>query len=241
MNTFYLSPELWKAPYILDSQESRHLAQVLRIGIGENIRITDGQGREGIFTVSEIQKKRVILEPKEEARHPEPKSKAIIALAFSKAVRRGFFLEKAAELGAHGVWIWQADHSQGRLAPDLADNICGQMIAGMKQCGSTWLPQVRTFPKGIETVIAAANDVDYRILPWECQQGIPMLTPEMTGLTGTSLYVIGPEGGFSEREIQLLTNADFKAVSFGQRILRCETAATLCLGIHWWASQQPGR
>ena len=45
----------------------------------------------------------------------------------------------------------------------------------------------------------------------------------------------------SLRVLDALRAAGFAAVSLGARILRCETAATLCLGIHWWASQLPGR
>ena len=66
-----------------------------------------------------------------------------------------------------------------------------------------------------------------------------MLSPTMAGQRGLTVYVIGPEGGFSQRELTMLTQSGFCAVSLGTRVLRCETAATLCLGIHWWASQLP--
>ena len=68
-----------------------------------------------------------------------------------------------------------------------------------------------------------------------------MLTPEMAGQPGLTVYVLGPEGGFSQRELAALNNAKFTPVSLGARVLRCETAATLCLGIHWWASQLAGK
>ena len=80
-----------------------------------------------------------------------------------------------------------------------------------------------------------------RIIKLIQKQNQPMLGIDAIGLPGTTIYVIGPEGGFSEREIALLNEAAYRPVSFGQRILRCETAATLCLGLHWWASQQQGR
>jgi len=115
------------------------------------------------------------------------------------------------------------------------------MIAGVKQSGNPWLPAVRSFPEGISGVIREAGAFEHHILPWEVQTGVPMLGIDAIGLPGTTIYVIGPEGGFSEREIALLNEAAYRPVSFGQRILRCETAATLCLGLHWWASQQQGR
>ncbi|MDR1659993.1 MAG: RsmE family RNA methyltransferase, partial [Desulfovibrio sp.] len=55
-----------------------------------------------------------------------------------------------------------------------------------------------------------------------------------------SVYVIGPEGGFSQRELAVLHAAGFAPASLGKRVLRCETAAALCLGLHWWASHLNG-
>lgn len=242
---FYLPPQSWpQAPQdeaLLEGQEALHLAQSLRLGPGQRVTLLDGGGRSGEFEIVESRKKKVRLRALDERHEPAPASRAVIALAFSKAARRGFFLEKAVELGAWGIWLWQGDHSQGRLPADIRDSWQAQLVAGAKQCGNPWLPEIRILASGIDEVIrqAEADGVDRRILPWELQDGSRMLTPELIGLPGTSLYVIGPEGGFSLRELDALQGTGFLAVSLGQRILRCETAATLCLGIHWWASQLP--
>ncbi len=241
MNTFYLPAEDWGAHCTLPPQEARHLAQVLRMRAGEQVRLMDGQGREGLFTIAAVSRKSVTLTRDEETTHPQPAARAVMALAFSKAGRRGFFIEKAVELGAAEIWLWQGDHSQGRLPADMAENWQGQLIAGMKQSGNPWMPQVRAFPQGVEAMLQAAASADWRLLPWEQQHDVPMLTPDMLGRAGTTVYVIGPEGGFSERELTRMRGEGFQPVSFGKRILRCETAATLCLGLHWWASQQPER
>ncbi|WP_363322528.1 16S rRNA (uracil(1498)-N(3))-methyltransferase [uncultured Desulfovibrio sp.] len=237
---FYLAPESWPdAPQgeaLLEGQEAVHLAQSLRLGPGTDVTLLDGRGRTGRFSIVECGKRRVRLVCRSVDVSPEPVSRAIIALAFSKAVRRGFFMEKAVELGAWEVWLWQGDHSQGRLPADTRESWQNQMIAGAKQCGNPWLPQIRALSGGITDVLALSEQVDQRILPWELQDGSSMLTPDMAGRPGTTLYVIGPEGGFSARELEAMQAASFRMVSLGQRILRCETAATLCLGIHWWAS-----
>ena len=100
---------------------------------------------------------------------------------------------------------------------------------------------MRVLGRGVEELAELSRAADQRILPWEMQKDLPMLTPDMAGRPGLSVYAIGPEGGFSGRELDILRAAGFSAVSLGARVLRCETAATLCLGIHWWASQLPGR
>ena len=238
---FYLAPEFWGPTANLEGQEARHLGQVLRAEPGTEVGLLDGRGRSRIFVVRKVGKKNVQLERVSETLTPAPLSRAVVALAYSKAVRRGFFMEKAVELGAHGVWLWQGDHSQGKLSATAEEACIGQMIAGAKQSGNPWLPEVRALSGGVDQLIHLSHAADHRILPWELQDGVHMLTPEMAGQPGLTVYVVGPEGGFSQRELAALNNAKFTPVSLGARVLRCETAATLCLGIHWWASQLAGK
>ena len=249
---FYLAPEFWPpagpdggAPagpglteVRLDGQEAAHM-RVLRLKPGEAALLLDGRGRIGRCRVLEVGRRDARLELAGWSFQPQPVSRAVVALAFSKAVRRGFFMEKAVELGASGVWLWQGDYSQGRLAENAAASCAGQLIAGAKQCGNPWLPEVRALD-GIGAVAELAAGADFRLLPWERQEGVAMLEPGMAGRAGLTVYVIGPEGGFSPRELAALQEAAFTPVSLGGRILRCETAAALCLGIHWWGSPLAG-
>ena len=236
LHRFYLPPEQWAHDLWLEGQEAKHLVQVLRLAPGEEVLLLDGQGRSGRFAIAETAKKKARLVLQEEQMAPAPESRAVMALAFSKAVRRGFFMEKAVELGAHAVWLWQGDHSRGKLPADAAEACRGQLIAGAKQCGNPWLPQVEALTGGVDELVRRAATADRRILPWEMQDTVSMLTPQLAGRPGTTVYVIGPEGGFSQRELDSLRAAQFTFVSLGARVLRCETAATLCLGLHWWAS-----
>lgn len=237
--TFYLEAEKWGPQPILGDQEAKH-AHVLRLAPGDEVLLMDGRGRSALAKIERIKRQKIELAVKEEYLVPPPASKAIIALALSKAVRRGFFMEKASELGAAGIWLWQADRSQGKLTPQLAHNLKGQLIAGMKQSRNPWLPEIRLMRNADEVAESAAS-ADYRILPWEEIGGSPMLSLAQLGRPGLSIYAIGPEGGFSDRELHTFRNAGFVNVSLGDRVLRCETAASLCLGLHWWASQLPDR
>lgn len=238
---FYLPPGQWHDQVTLEGQEAHHLARVLRIPVGTQVTLLNGQGRTGTFTVCRIQKSTVHLTCVAETTTAAPRARAVMALASSKAVRRGFFMEKAVELGAHAVWLWQADRSQGTLSPAAEEACRRQMIAGAKQCGNPWLPDVAVLPQGVEELTERAAQAQYRILPWEGQVASCLLSPRLVGQEGLTVYVIGPEGGFSDRERVALQKADFTAVSLGARVLRCETAAVICLGLHWWVSQQPGK
>ena len=246
--TFFLPRTDWPASSAngpagcctLTGPEAHHLGHVLRLPVGAQVRLLDGMGGEGVFCVEGLTKKTATLRLERAVQHPAPRSRPIMALAWSKATRRGFFMEKAVELGVHEVWLWQGERSQGRLPRDVKDGWQAQMIAGIKQCGNPWLPTLRTLAHGVSGLVEAAASADQRLLPWENQQGVPLLTPEQAGQAGVSVYVIGPEGGFSPAELEALRAAGFAAFSLGTRVLRCETAALLCLGIHWWAAHVHG-
>ncbi len=240
MAYFFAPPPAWHGATIdLDGGETRHL-HVLRLKAGEEIRVMDGAGRTASCRLRELSRHRAIAEIGESEVAPRDKALAIMALAMSKATRRGFFMEKAVELGCAAVWIWQGENSQGKIPAGFAESVRGQMIAGAKQCANPWLPEVRTFANAAEMIGEAAR-ADYKILPYEQQKGQPLLEYSMLGRPGTTVYVIGPEGGFSPAAIELMAAAGFVAVSLGQRVLRCETAAVLCLGLHYRASQAIAR
>ncbi|MBQ7738848.1 MAG: 16S rRNA (uracil(1498)-N(3))-methyltransferase [Desulfovibrionaceae bacterium] len=233
---FYLPKESWNEEVLLEGQEAFHLHHVLRIREGSTVMLLDGCGRSGLFTVLNIYTKAVRLKQQSVNIHERPKSLPIMALALSKAVRRGFFMEKAAELGAAAVWLWMGANSQGKVNNNLGLTCQRQIIAGAKQCQNPWFPDVRIFPNGITDLIAAASNIPQRILPWELEDSSQMLPIDALGCPGPTIYVIGPEGGFSNEELKLLDDAKFTKVSLGNRILRCETAAVLCLGLHFWAA-----
>ncbi len=238
-HAFYLPPQDWSPEPCLDRDEAAH-AHVLRLKTGDSVLLMDGVGTVAECQIIHMRKKETQLKIVSEKKSPRPAAQAIMAIALSKAVRRSFFMEKAAELGCSEIWLWDAARSQGHLTQAMADACRGQLIAGMKQSLNPWLPELALLPAA-RAVAEKAADADWRVLPWENQDGIPMLTENMLGRAGRTVYVIGPEGGFTDTEAQYLLENGFAPVSLGRRVLRCETAATLCLGLHWWASQLPGR
>ncbi|MEG2139850.1 MAG: 16S rRNA (uracil(1498)-N(3))-methyltransferase [Bilophila sp.] len=238
--TFFLPPQAWQEPYELDSTESHHLTRVLRIREGEDVRVLDGKGREGRFKVGAIKKNRVTLHHLEDWRYPEPAARVILAAGWTKAARRGWILEKAVEFEASGIWLWQAERSQFPVPSDIRESWQGQLIAGAKQCRNPWLPELRTVPGGVSELItlAAATQCEHKhVLVESGYKAVMSLTPETLGQPGLTLCVVGPEGGFTAHEVESLTKAGFLPATLGERVLRWESAAVLCLGLHWWKRQ----
>jgi 16S rRNA (uracil1498-N3)-methyltransferase len=234
--SFYLSSEYWTAPYELSGGEAHHLSRVLRIKQGERVRLFDGEGRHGIFSVHSLTKQTVSLIPETEFFTRRPVGRCTLAAGFSKALRRSWFLEKAVELEADALWFWQGDHSQARLPEEEKSAWKTSMIAGAKQCENPWLPDLRMIPEGVQTLAEAVPFFDRAFMLYEGDtQGRLLAKDDLAG-NRSLLLIVGPEGGFSAREAELLARAALP-VSLGNRVLRWETAALLTLGMAWWARQ----
>ncbi|MGE4299954.1 MAG: 16S rRNA (uracil(1498)-N(3))-methyltransferase [Desulfovibrionaceae bacterium] len=237
MKTFYLEPEAWREPFVLDGPEAHHMLAVLRTRAGDEVRLFDGQGRAGRFRVERAEKKRAHLVLLEETTAPRPAPRICLAIGWSKALRRSWLLEKAVELEAAGLWFWQGKHSQGAPPDVIKEGWQGSLVAGAKQSGNAWLPELRVVPGGVKGLAEAARGFDRAFVLWEGQDQHRMLDyPAVTG-AGSILFAVGPEGGFDPAEVDTLVAGGFAPVSLGRRILRWETAALLCLGVAWWAGQ----
>lgn len=237
LHSFYLPENQWHSPFILEGQEAHHLGKVLRIKTGTTVRLFDGKGRFGLFVVEKVAKNVTELSLKEEYFLPEPKIRHTIAAGYSKALRRGWFLEKAVELEAHGLILWQGDHSQSSLPEKEKATWAASLVSGAKQCGNPYLPLLSMMPEGVEGLAHIREQYTKAYLLYEGDTKGRILQKEELSYEGETLMVVGPEGGFSSREVGLLLDAGFTPVSLGDRVLRWETAAILTLGLAWWAKQ----
>jgi len=237
---FYLPPAQWNPPVCIEGQEARHITRVLRLVAGAELRLLDGAGREGLFRIVGVDKEHVELLWLSEKMHPGSACRAIVAVAWSKAIRRDFFLEKAVELGAAEIWCWQARRSQGRMPDDVRETWQSRLVAGLKQCGNPYLPVVRSFSGGAYELAAHAPE-NARILLREPGERCPMLGLDQVGRKGNTVYVIGPEGGLDPQETEMLIQAGYAPASLGERPLRWETAAIMCLSLHRFCSVSHGR
>lgn len=240
LNSFYCPPERWGEPFILDGGEAHHLLKVLRTPLGEIVRLFDGHGREGLFRLKEVDRKKAVLEPESMNRHERASPGLVLAVGWNKAGRRDWLLEKAVELEAAGLWFWQASRSQGRVPERPKDTWLPKLVAAAKQCASPWLPELATLDSR-QALMSAASALPRRYLLWE-EPGAELLDPvrDLSGSSGI-LMALGPEGGLEAAEAQALLEAGFAPRSLGQRVLRWETAALLGLGLAFWARQRnPG-
>ncbi len=245
MNAFFLNSEFWNDNILIlgkqtsSLQEFNHFTKVLRIKLADKVIVFNGQGKKAICKAIEITKQDVKLEIIETKEFEKPSSQITLALGYGKAARRGFILEKCVELEADALWFWQAERSQFPLPKDIKTGWQEQLIAGVKQCHNPFLPKLEIMTKGASEIIEATKDFEHKqLLVEKDYEHEEFLSAKHLGNEGKTICVIGPEGGFSLKEINLFLANGFKTYSMGDRVLRWETAALMALGLHWWKKQE---
>lgn len=237
VHSFYLAPDAWQEPFLLTGPEAHHLDKVVRVKVNDTIRLFDGKGRHGTFTVTRKDKKNIELCPQRVLTEEPSRQRITIAAGYSKALRRSWFLEKAVELEAYAIWFWQGDFSQASLPEKEKNSWQATLVSAAKQCENPWLPEVSVLTNGVGELITLSADFSKVLFLYEGDTKGVLLDHEDLKTAGDILLIVGPEGGFSPREVELLQKAGIPAASLGKSVLRWETAAILTLGIAWWAKQ----
>ncbi len=222
MQLFY-SPEITNGDHVLDKMDSRHCLTVLRKKEGDFINIVDGKGGFYNCQIIDANPKRCAFEiVQKESEFAKLPYQLHIAIAPTKSIDRfEFFLEKATEFGITEITPIMTFHSERKvIKPERLQKI---LVSAMKQSVKAYLPILNPMVKWKDFVKQqAGNDQnDY--------QGIACLSENTVDFFqdykgGNATVLIGPEGGFSNQEIEEAVAIHFKKVSLGKSRLRTETA-----------------
>ena len=207
----------------LNEEDSHYISQVLRMRTGEEITVVDGMGLEYLCSVSEIGKKKVILDVGEGRENKsEPPFKVTLFQSVSKGERMDLTIQKATELGVYEIVPVLSERCVVKLDKDTKGKIDRwQKIAleASRQSGRGIVPKV-TSPMNFSEAIDKIESFDLALFPWEeeTEKGLKSALREFKG-ERIALFV-GPEGGYEQKE-----------ADDGPRILRTETAGSAVLAM----------
>ncbi len=217
-NLFFVHPQNITGNQLeIVGQEAIHAAKVLRFSEGDDLYAADGKGTHYKTRILTISKKKLISSVTEKIKKPEPPVKKVLAFgAIKKRDRLEFAVEKAVELNAWEICIFNADHSERSKINE--SRIQSIVLSAFKQSKRSWLPAVR-FLKSLDQVFEVYGSHHPIMAHFEegAQQPKELSHPE-------NLLLVGPEGGFSAREVELAKAHNASLVSLGPNRLRAETA-----------------
>lgn len=216
---------------LLSEDESRHCIRVLRKNTGETVQVIDGKGHliEGVLEIESKNKPaKVWIKSKTEFNATEFKSGFHLAIAPTKnADRMEWLIEKTVELGIGSITFLQCDNSERtNIRLDRLEKIA---ISALKQSKQYWLPQISMAVPFKEYIRKfAANERGYIA---HCHDG-EKVEFGMNNLKSPCHIMIGPEGDFSQAEVELAINKGIIPVSLGKSRLRTETAGFYACGVY---------
>jgi 16S rRNA (uracil1498-N3)-methyltransferase len=220
VNLFY-QPLITENVNYLDEEESRHCSKVLRKRSGDQIFITDGKGclyNARIINADPRKCEFEIIGKQEE------KTKAFsihIAIAPTKNPdRMEWFVEKSVEFGIDHITLMECENSERSFLK--IDRLRKVAISAMKQSFKTTLPVIDGMMP-FKNVVAAVDPADQKFVAF-VDPGNPLHLKGAAKKNGNYLVLIGPEGDFSEAELDLAIQREFQKVSLGSSRLRTETA-----------------
>jgi 16S rRNA (uracil1498-N3)-methyltransferase len=213
----------------LDSGEAHHL-QVRRVESGERIRLLDGRGGVGTGVVS-LNRKQARVEVVEATQCARP---AMLALAVGGGDRERFawLVEKAAELGVTDLIPLETERTANvstRVRPAHVEKLQARALEAIKQSGAPWAPSVH-LPLEVKDVLSSPG---VKLVAEQGSLPLAQFNPsqELTGL-------IGPEGGWTARETDMMADHGCIFVRLAPNVLRFETAA-LALAVLVQDRRQP--
>ena len=229
LSRFFIDAPLSLGHHELPEAQAHYIGRVLRLAPGAAMQLFDGSGKEYLGALVEVGKKSVSVEL-HEAHDGLAESPLRIHLGqgVSRGERMDWAIQKATELGVADITPLISERCEVRLKDERADKRLAHWrqiaISACEQCGRSVLP-----------VIHAPVSLD----DWQRQVDAelklvlhPVAEPLANHARPSSLaFLIGPEGGLSEAEVEQANSHGFHPARLGPRVLRTETAPVVALSV----------
>lgn len=224
MHTYFFEGIL-QGNIILSEAESHHAVKVMRSKNGDEVFLINGIGSKAIGIIENNHPKKCEINIGETFFEAENSPKITIAIAPTKTNERiEFFLEKATEIGVDTIIPLLCDNNErGKVNLERWQKI---ILAATKQSQRFWMPNIEA-PATLQQLISQSLP-PVKLIAY-CEELPEQSILDFASSKEDKIVLIGPEGDFSKREIEIAEQNDFKKVHLGKNRLRTETAGLVAL------------
>lgn len=236
MNILLFEPAEFDGTLLRLAEQDRrvqHIIQVLRLAPGDDLRVGMVNGRMGTGRILGLQDGWLEMQVSLVAPPPEPPGIELI-LALPRPIMLQRILKQATVLGVRRFHLIRSQKVQKSFFQGSvlqAENLRALLLQGLEQAVDTRLPEVciyQQFRPFVEDVLPSLTTAS-RLLAHP-GEGSTLADLHAAGLIGAPLLLaIGPEGGWSEHEVEAFRNQGFTSFSLGPRILHVDTAVLVLL------------
>jgi 16S rRNA (uracil1498-N3)-methyltransferase len=217
------------APVALPADEIQHV-RALRLRVGQSVLLLDGRGGRSEALIEGIDKRAVVVRAGPvvfDASETGPYIALSYGLLADKS-RAEWCVEKGVELGVRQFLPVETERSEGHPHRSRLERVA---VAALKQSQRSWLPTIEE-PVAVTRLVDRFGEFDRIYVCHETASLDRSLADRLLAeRPHRTLVAIGPEGGFSEREIAGLADAGAQIVSLGDARLRAETAAIVAVAL----------
>lgn len=226
MRSLFFAPDIQSAgdTYQLAGDEGRHAQTVMRIGVGEEITLTDFAGNYADGTVISTSKGALELRLTKKSHQPAPSQTITLIQALVKNDRLKEMLELVVASGADAITPWAATNCIGKWQEDSSKKWQQHVLAAAKQTRRIRQPEINELITS-KNLSQLTHNFDLILVADEmAEQKLSSLADQIEGATRIAV-VIGPEGGISESELTALAASGAKVISLGAQVFRAAHAA----------------
>jgi len=238
MPRFYVDGSMGFSESIsITGEDVNHIKNVLRLRVGDEITIGDGQGKDYNCRIREFTADSVVADIEDIcANAAELPAKLVLFQGMPKSDKLELIIQKAVELGVAEIVPVMTKRTVVKLEPKKEtkklERYNAIAMSAAKQSGRGVIPEVKPF-MSFKQALEYAKSLEITMIPYEEAEGISYareVFKDATTKKSIGIF-IGPEGGFAKEEVEAAVAMGAKCITLGNRILRTETAGLCVLSI----------
>jgi len=220
---------------LLSPEESHHLIAVHRAQAGDEVSVIDGRGSEWRARIETADKRETTLEGTQYIKHSPSTSRIALAQSIPKAKGMESIIRKATELGIQDIYPILSARTESKVHGGRKLYKWQTVaIEAAKQSGNPFIPTIHPETQLGRFLESGTSEFGICLIA-SLQMDSQPLYSRLAGMDLTKnpsgLFLIGPEGDFSDSEYSEIRDAGFLSITLGKHVLKCETAAIKAISL----------